>query len=302
MKTKSYKIERRNYWFFIAPALGLYTLLWIVPMLLNVPVSFTNWNGVTPLAGITWVGFRNYLRLIQDEIVSLCLQHNIFYMAITVIFIPATAFILAICIEKFIARKGFFRTVVFIPVVLPMLLVAMLFMYAYKLNNGLLNGFLETAGLGFLQRDWLGNMETALAALTAIPIWKSTPFSMTIILAGLQTVSKEMEEAADIDGANFIQTTWYITIPQLLPVLTVVFGLVIIDGFRMFDLVYMTTDGGPGYFTTEVISTYIYKNAFQNMRLGYATTLSIMNIAIVGVISAIYLNFALRLHRKGEAD
>jgi ABC-type sugar transport system permease subunit len=297
MKSRSYRIERRNYWLFIAPALGLYTLLWIVPMLLNVPASFTNWNGITPIRDITWIGLKNYVRLLQDEIVGISLGHNLFYLSVTVLIIPALAFVMAICIEKFSVNKGLFRTISFIPVVLPMLLVAMLFTYAYRLNNGLVNGVLESVGLGFLQRDWMGNKETALAALTVIPIWKSTPFSMTIILAGLQTVSKDMEEAANIDGAGFLQTTWFITIPQLLPVLIVVVGLIIIDGFRMFELVYMTTDGGPGYYTTEVISTYIYKNAFQNMSLGYATTLSIVNIGIVGVISSIYLMCAFRFNK-----
>lgn len=294
-RSRSDRADRRNYWLFIAPALMVYTLLWIAPMMLNVPVSFTNWNGITPLGQVTWTGLRNYVRLFEDPVVWQSLSHNLFYMSVTVVFIPASAFVLALFIEKFTKLKGLFRTVTFIPVVLPLIMVALLFTYVYKFNYGLLNGVLEAIGLGHLQTDWLGDKDTAMAALTMIPIWKNTPFHMTIILAGLQTVSKEMEEAASIDGASFIPTTVHVTIPQLLPVLTVVVGLVIIDGFRMFDLVFMTTDGGPGYHTTEVIATYIYKNAFQNLRLGYATTLSIMNIFIVGVISAVYLRFSLRL-------
>ena len=297
MRSQTYLRERRSFWLFLLPPLFVYTLFWIVPLLLNFPVSLTSWNGVTPLLKIKFIGLANFERLFKDKIVGVSLLHNLIYMVITVATIPSIAFALALCIEKFTRAKGFFRTATFVPVVLPLLLVAMMFTYIYKLDNGLLNGFLKLVGLGALQRNWLGTKDTALIAVTIIPIWKSTPFTMTIILAGLQTVSRELEEASTIDGANFAQTTAYVTIPQMMPVLAVVVGLTIIDAFRMFDLIYMTTNGGPGYYTTEVISTYVFKSAFDNLRVGYATTLSIMNIFIVAVISAVYLRFAVRTNR-----
>ena len=117
---------------------------------------------------------------------------------------------------------------------------------------------------------------------------------MIILLAGLQGVSREIEEAAVIDGCSFWKTVWYVTIPQIASVLIVAIGLVIIDAFRVFDVIFMTTNGGPGIRTTDVLGTYIYKAGFTNMRLGYASALSLVNILIVIVISAIYLFFSRR--------
>lgn len=289
MKSKFYRLERRNFWLFALPALLIYLMFWIVPMGITIPFSFISWNGVGGLSQIKWVGLKNYINLFSDPVMHIALKNNLIYMMVTALFMPAIAFFLALFIEKFVRRKGFFRTAVFVPIVLPLMLVTLLFSYIYHAEFGMVNTALRAIGLGNLTRDWLGNKNTALYAVIVIPIWKSTPFTMTILLAGLQNVSKELEEAALIDGCSFWKTVWYVTLPQIGAVLTVAVGLVVIDAFRVFEVIFMTTNGGPGYYTTETMGTYIYKTGFFDMRMGYAAALSITNILIVMAITAVYM-------------
>lgn len=295
-KNVFYKQERKSFWLFSTPALVVYFAFWMVPILLTVPFSLIKWNGMGSWTNAEFIGLKNYLTLFKDKAFWQCLRHNFQYMVGTVVCIPVFAFLLALFIEKFMKHKGFFRTSLFIPIVLPGMLVTLMFKQIYNVDYGLLNGFLRGIGLDALARDWLGNKATALWAVIVIPIWKSTPFTMIILLAGLQGVSREIEEAAVIDGCSFWKMVWYVTIPQISSVLIVAVGLVIIDAFRVFDVIFMTTNGGPGIRTTDVLGTYIYKTGFTNMRLGYASAMSLVNIFIVIVISAVYLYFS----RKAE--
>lgn len=289
MKSGFYRQDRRNFWLFIAPALAIYFLFWIVPVLVTVPFSFISWNGVGDWSRIKWVGLKNFANMASDRAVRMALGNNFTYMLVTVLFMPAIAFFLALFIEKFVRHKGFFRTAIFVPIVLPLMLVALLFSYVYNLDFGIVNSLLRMVGLGDWACDWLGNKRTALLAVIAIPLWKSTPFTMTILLAGMQNVSRELEEASLIDGCAFWKSVWHVTLPQMRPVLVVAVGLVIIDAFRVFDVVFMTTNGGPGFYTTEVMGTYIYKTGFSDMRMGYAAALSMLNMLIVMAITGVYM-------------
>lgn len=289
-----YKQERRQFWGFSLPALIIYVAFWMIPIAITIPFSLVKWNGIGNPLTAEYMGLKNYATLVKDKAFWQCLQHNFSYMLITVIGIPCLAFFLALFIERFIRHKGVFRTSLFIPIVLPMMLVTLMFRQLYNGDYGLLNGFLRIIGLGRLTTDWLGDKRTALNAVAVMSIWKSTPFTMIIFLAALQGVSKDIEEAGIIDGCGFWQGVWYVTLPQIASVLIVAVGLVIIDAFRVFDVIFMTTNGGPGIRTTEVLGTYVYKTGFTNSRIGYASALSFVNIVIVMVISAIYLTISRR--------
>lgn len=291
-----YKHECIVFWRFSMPALVLFIAFWMIPILITIPFSMTTWNGIGGLGEAKFIGFANYTKLFSDKAFWLCLGHNFHYMTVTMTFIPCIAFFLALFIEKFISHKDFFRTSLFIPIVLPLMLVTLMFRQIYNGSYGILNGFLRMIGLGSVATDWLGNKNTALTAVSMISVWKSAPFTMIILLAGLQGVSKEIEEAAVIDGCGFWKMVWYVTIPQIVSVLIVAVGLVIIDAFRVFEVIFMTTDGGPGIRTTEVLGTYIYKCGFMNTRIGFASALSVVNIIIVIIISALYL----AISRKAE--
>lgn len=299
-KNAFYKRERRSFWCFSFPALIIYSAFWVVPILLTIPFSLVKWNGLGSFFDAEFVGLNNFITLFRDKAFWQSLGHNFQYMLITVICIPTFAFFEALFIEKFTRHKGFYRTALFIPIVLPLMLVALMFKQIYHVDYGLLNGFLRGIGLEKLTNDWLGNRSTAFGAVIVIAIWKSIPFTMIILLAGFQNVSKELEEAALLDGCGFWRVIWHVTIPQMASVLVVAVGLVIIDAFRVFDVIFMTTNGGPGIRTTEVLGTYVYKLGFTNMRLGFASAVSLVNILIVIVIAAIYLGVSRKVDNENN--
>ncbi len=287
------------FWLFILPSFAIYTLLWVSPMVFSLIISFTSWSGFS-LSQLKFVGLRNYINAFNDKIVGLSISHNFIFMGLGVVLIPACAFFVALLVEKFVVKKGFFRTVLFIPAFLPMLLITILFRWVYSIDGGMINSLLEVIGLGALKTDFLGNSDTAIYALFFIGLWKNMPFHMLILLSGLQGIPAELEETAVIDGANFWQVVTQVIIPMLKPIFIVVYGLVIIDAFRVFDLVFVTTSGGPGYYTTEVLNTYIYRTAFESFRLGYSTALSTINILMVSIISLIYFRFTAKQKKERE--
>lgn len=280
--------KSRCFWLFVLPALLLYTALWILPLLFNALISLTNWNGIAPLPQVRWMGLRNYANAFADKVFVKATTHNVCFTMLNVLFIPALAFLIALAIEKSgIRRRSFFRATIFIPAVLPMLLVSILFRWVYSADGGMINELLGLVHLEKLQRNFLGDYRVALGSLFAINVWKNVPFYMTMIISALQSVPRELEEAIQMDGAGFWGSVRHVTIPAIRPILNVVVSLVIIDGFRVFDLVFNTTKGGPAY-ATEVMGTLIYRVAFSDSRLGYATALSMINIVLVLAISVLY--------------
>lgn len=291
------RYERRKltcFWRFVLPALVLYTLLWILPLAFNAAISLTNWNGIVALNKAKLVGARNYLNALTDAVFHKALSHNLILTLLNVVLVPTLAFLIAIAVEKSrVAGKAFFRTTLFIPAILPMLLVSILFRWVYSADGGILNELLGALGLSGLQRNFLGDYQVALGSLFAINLWKNAPFYMTIFISALQSVPSELEDAIHMDGAGFWGAIRHVVIPTLMPIINVVIMLVIIDGFRVFDLVFTTTKGGPAY-ATEVMGTLIYRIAFSDSRLGYATALSMINIAIVLLISFVYNRISAR--------
>lgn len=286
--TRIAKRKSRSFWLFVLPALLLYTALWILPLLFNAIISLTNWNGIARLSQVKFMALRNYTNAFSDPVFAKAMTHNLQFTTLNVLFIPTLAFLIAIAVEKsHIMGRDFFRTTLFIPAILPMLLVSILFRWVYSADGGILNELLALLHLEQWQRNFLGDYQVALGSLFAINVWKNVPFYMTIIISALQSVPHDQEEAIQIDGAGFWRSILHVVIPSIRPILQVVVSLVIIDGFRVFDLVFNTTKGGPAY-ATEVMGTLIYRVAFNDSRLGYATALSMINIVLVLTISVIY--------------
>ena len=291
-KTKRYRKQVRNFVFFLIPSIGIYTFFWVVPIIFNFVVSASAWNGMSAFAETKWVGLKNYVKIFtNDTMFPKAFGHNIVFTLITVICIPLISCLLAIAVERFLRHKGIFRTLFFIPAIVPLLAAAILFQWIYSIDGGLLNEALGLIGLKALQRNFLGDSRTALGAVSFISVWKSIPFYMTILISGLQGIPEELEEAAKIDGADGRKVLRYVTLPLLKPILVIVFGLVVIDGFRTFGLIYATTNGGPNY-ATEIMTTYIYRVGFGDFRMGYATALSSVNIIFVLIITSVYLRIS----------
>ena len=281
--------QRRYFWTFVLPALAIYVVFWIVPLLANIPLSLTRWNGVAALTMKDFVGFANFSRLAHDAEFGASLVHNVEFTVVTVLVELVLSLGLALMVEKVRRLKSVLRTILVFPTILPFVVVAFLWTWIYQPSFGLLNGVLGAVGLRSLQGIWLGNTSTAFPALMVVAIWQSVPFFMILFMAALQGVPQEQVEAAQLDGANYSKTLRYVVLPFLRPVTVVVGALLIFNGFRLFDIVYIMTAGGPGFFGTQVLSVYIYQLAFSYNALGYGSAVSIVLAVIVFVVALLYL-------------
>ena len=264
--------ERRNRKYFLMfslPALAVYTVCWIFPVFLGFYISFTNWNGIVNLADAQFTGFKNYVNLLYDSILRVSVLNNIKYGIITLIVVPVAAFAVAYLVENFTRKKSFWRTVTYLPAMIPTIVTVFLWKWIYNPQYGILNEILKAVGLGGLATGWITNTKTALYAVTFTSLWKMVPVYFVLFLAGLQSVSIDLIEAAVLDGAGRWQVIRNVTIPCMKRIITIVYVLVFIDIFRVFDLIYTMTKGGPGYYTTEMILTYSYKTVFTNSNAGY---------------------------------
>ncbi|MDP9356143.1 MAG: sugar ABC transporter permease [Chloroflexota bacterium] len=279
---------------FLLPSFVLYAVFMIYPFIQSIYLSFTDWNGATAVKN--FVGLDNYRRLFNDGLLWTALRHNIIWVVIGTIAPMVIGLLLAVLLGN--RPRGFtlFRTVYFMPQVLSPVVIALVWGWIYNPVFGILNKGLDAVGLESLSRGWLGDPTFALYAVLAAAIWAETGFVFVIFLAGLQNVSRDLLEAAMIDGANAWQRFWNVTVPQLANVINVVTALLLIGGFSVFDIIFVMTQGGPAN-ATEVIATYTYKEAFTQNRVGYAATLSLVITAISLIASIVFI----RLRERGES-
>ena len=276
---------------FSLPALIIYTLFWMAPIVMSAGISFTNWTGMTKLSESSFIGLKNYMNLFTDSILKITIRNNLVYGLIMILFVPVLAFIVAYLIENFTRKKALFRTVAYLPAILPSIVVVMLWKWMYNPSYGLVNKILEAIGLGNLGTGWLTNSDTALCAVTVTAIWKTVPTYFVLFMAGLQSVSKDLMEAAVLDGAGRMQVIKNVILPSISRITAIVYILIFIDVFRVFDLIYAMTGGGPGYYNTEMILTYGYKTTFTNSNAGYGMAITTTLILFAMVCTGIQLYF-----------
>ena len=286
--------HNRAGYLFVLPAFLLYAVFMIYPFLQSIYLSFTDWNGAEPVK--EFVGFSNYRELFSDDLFWTSLGHTVIWVIIGTIAPMAIGLMLAQLLWR--RPRGFtlFRTIYFMPQVLSSVVIAIVWGWIYNPIFGILNEGLDRIGLDSLSRGWLGDPGVALYAVLAAAIWATVGFVFVVFLAGLQNVSRDLIEAATIDGANAWQRFWNVTVPQLANVVNVVTALLLIGGFSVFDIIFVMTGGGPAN-ATEVIATLTYKQGFTQNRVGYAATLSLVITVISLVASVVFI----RLRERREA-
>jgi ABC-type sugar transport system permease subunit len=287
-------VRYRAGYLFVLPALALYAVFMIYPFAQSIYLSFTDWNGAQPVK--TFVGLSNYRQLLHDRLLWISLRHNVIWVILGTITPLAVGLLLAVLLGG--KPRGFtlFRTVYFMPQVLSSVVVAIVWGWIYNPIFGILNKGLDAIGLEAVSRGWLGDPKFALYAVLAAAAWAETGFVFVVFLAGLQNVSRDLLEAATIDGANAWQRFWNVTVPQLANVVNVVTALLLIGGFNVFDVIFVMTGGGPAN-ASEVIATYTYKQAFTQNRIGYAATLTLV-MTVVSLVASIAF---IRLRERGES-
>lgn len=280
------RVKRRGglvAWAFALPALIFYVWFLVAPAFQSLVFSFTDWDGLSPTYAL--VGLKNYLFMLTDPIVHTAVRNNLIWTAVTITVPVIQGLLLAVFLNGHVYGKSLIRTIFYTPAVLPLVSVGSIWGWLYNPQYGAINEVLRAIGLGGLAQPWLGQDATALAAVIVPAIWLRTGFPMLLYLAALQGIPKELYEAATVDGANRWQQFWNITMPGLVQAHLIVVALSLIDSFKVFDLIYVMTYGGPGT-ATQVIGTYMYANVFQYYRAGYGMALAV-SITIVAIIVSI---------------
>ena len=267
-------------WLLIAPAMILLVLFTHYPAVANLWHSFLSTpKGSRPAV---WVGADNYVQLVEDPIFWQALQNNLWYALGTIPVSIAIALLMAVWVHGKIAGRGLLRLAYFTPTMLPMIAVANIWMFFYTPEYGLLEQV--TKGLGFASHNWLGSKSTALASLMVVTVWKEAGFFMIFYLAALQSMSPSLAEAAAIEGAS----RWYffrrITFPLLMPVTLFVLVNAVINAFRLVDHIVVMTRGGPDN-ATSLLLYYIYEIGFRFWDSAYAAALTVVLLAILGLVA-----------------
>ncbi|WOC33128.1 MULTISPECIES: carbohydrate ABC transporter permease [Caproicibacterium] len=267
---------------FIAPNFIGFAVLTLVPILSAVVLSFANWNGTTQ---IQWVGLGNYAKLFGDRIFKQSFLNTIIYSVATVPLTIVASLALAVLLNRKLFARNFFRTVSFFPYVASMVAVAAVWNALFDPNKGMINETLSALGVQNPPR-WIADPHWAMVDLILFSVWKMMGYYMIIYLAGLQGINPELYEAASLDGANGWQRFRFVTLPQLSSTTFFVLMMVIIQCFKVYDIVYMITQGGPGT-ATYVLVYDIYQVAFRDLRYGYASAISMVLFVLVLAITIV---------------
>jgi N-acetylglucosamine transport system permease protein len=292
-KTKSG--HRRIFIFvFTIPALIVYFVFFGYPILQSFYISFFRWSGLSDKK--LFVGFENFQRLFQDQVVWQALRNNMIMYIFGTIFTFALAIFLAtVLVKKKLKENRFYRIVFLFPNVLSIVVVSIIWSFIYSPTMGILNNTLELIGLKSLTRTWLGDENTVLGALIVPQVWMFTGFFMVLYMAGMKNIPKSLYEAARIDGASELNQFFSITIPMLWEIIRTSLVFFVARAFQStFSLVYVTTSGGPNR-ASEILSTYMYEQGFVNSNFGYATVIGLLLFAVMMVI-----NFILQKITKRE--
>ena len=269
---------------YILPALAWYTLVVVYPTIQGFQLSTLEW---TIFSDRTFVGLENYRRLFTADSVFYGTVRNTALYVVVVVTIPiAVGVVLAVFIDGLANRRlsDFLRGLFFMPTILSVIAVGLIWGWFYNPHFGLLNALVGiVTGRPFVY-GWLGETRTALASVMAVKIWMSVGFCMVVFLAGLRGIPEEYHEAAIIDGARARQRFFRITLPLLRPAFAVLLLVDTVDAFKEFTLVYVMTRGGP-YRTTELMTTYMYDRAFVAWNLGYASTMGVVLFLLILVVS-----------------
>ncbi|KJK11441.1 hypothetical protein UB45_13385 [Terrabacter sp. 28] len=275
--------QKRAGWVMLAPALIHAAVFLLLPMVMLVALSFTDYQF---LGAYHWVGVDNFLQLMSDDRWRTALLNTVLYTLVTVPVAMAIALLIALGLNSGIRARGAMRVLYYMPQVTATVAVATVWLWIYQPDVGLANSVLGLFGLP--PQGWLTNPNLSLPSLMLVGVWQGLGAKMVVYLAALQSVSRDQLEAAQLDGANRWQSFWNVTWPALGPAHFFVFVTSTIASFQVFDLVFVMTKGGPG--SSSTVMTYeIYEEAFQGLKLGYAAAQSVVLVVLIGVFTLVGL-------------
>lgn len=272
-------------WFLILP-LALYIIFFLLPSVMGIAYSFTDWNSRSVLTGIKFVGLDNFKEILTSDKNYLSgIGNTLKFTVISNIVKLIPALMIAIMLQEGLRGKGAYRTILYLPSILPFVIIGLVFKSILNYNNGMLNAILDMLHLGIFKQKWLSDLGIVWKSIYGVDAWRGIGYVMTIFLAGLNTIPKSYYEAAQIDGANFWQRLRYVTLPMLSGsiMINLVFGITY--GLKVFDIVYVLTNGGPGH-ATEVMTTYSFQ-LYSRGQYGMSSALNTILLLITAVIGVL---------------
>jgi raffinose/stachyose/melibiose transport system permease protein len=272
---------------FLLPALIIYAVFALYPIVNALLLSFYNWDGISE--NRNFVGFNNYIQIFtQDPVFWTAVKNSIIWVILSLIVPTLLGLALAVAVNQKIIARNSFRAIFYLPSIIASIAVATIWSWMYNPLLGLFNALLKTLGLGFLIQDWLGDPKVALFSIFIAYVWQSSGVNMVLFLAGLQGVPEELKEAARVDGANAPRVFWNVTLPSIRQTFIVVTVLTIINSLKVFDLIVGMTSGGPGQ-STQVLALWSYTQSFSLHDFGNGMAVAIVLLALTLLIVIPYV-------------
>ncbi|MDE3120747.1 MAG: sugar ABC transporter permease [Paracoccaceae bacterium] len=275
-------LDRLSPYFLAGPAVLVIGVACLYPTLMAVRLSFYKWSLGDPWSSAQWLGLSAFRQALTDPAVLHSLIVTVVFAAIVVSAEMVIGTALALLMERQVAGMSLFRTIFIMPMMVAPIVVGMIWRYVFDTQFGPANALLTALGLP--AQSWLANPSLAFLAVVVSDIWQWTPFVIIMVLAGLQNLDQSALEAAQIDGATPRQVILRVKLPMLMPVLVITALMRLIDAFRVLEVIFALTFGGPGS-ATEVLPLHIYKTAFVGQQLGYASAISVLLLVVVFALS-----------------
>ena len=277
---------------FLLPAMIILGTFLIYPLFASIWYSFHEYNVVHPAR---WIGLANYQKLLTDDVFKTAFRNTLVYSAGVIPGLVLLSLLMALLVNRPGKGIAFFRVAFYIPVITSIVVVGIVWKWMY-FEDGIINSLLRALHLISRPIPFLSNPDIALYAIIVVTIWKASGYYMVLYLAGLQSLARELDEAAIIDGANQWQRLWYVTIPLLRPTITLVTVIASIGAMKVFGEIYVMTSGGPADRTNTLVY-YVYKQAFTFLNMGYASAVAVVLFLFLIVLSVA----SIRVSERGGA-
>jgi len=280
-------VERNLGYILLAPAVITIGIIAIFPILKTFWYSLFDMQ-LQNITSPRFIGIDNYIKLSQDTTFLQSLRNTVYFSVLSVILELLIGFIAALLMDLKFKGRAFLRATILIPWAIPGIIIALIFQYMFNDRLGIINVMLIKFHLINSPVLWLGTKGYAMWSVIVVDVWKQVPFMALILVAGLQMIPKELYESCDVDGATYLEKLFYITIPQMKPVIMVALLFRTMGAFKVFDTIYGLTGGGPGN-STSSISVYAYKTLFNDLDFGYGSTIAIATFVIIFILCLGYI-------------
>lgn len=289
-------LNRRRIWMgivFLLPALAIFLTFFYYPFLQSAYYSFTRWNGI---GKADYIGWDNYRNLFKDPHMTDGLWNSLKMAVFGIVVQNPIALLVAVLLNRQFRTRAFIRTAIYFPVIVSLVVASVVWGQLLQ-YDGFINAVLGKMGLESITQDWLGTLKTSFPAIILLSQWQAIGYCAIIYLAGLQSIPQDMYEAAEIEGARGFSLFRRITLPMLMPAVTIVLFLTVVGALKLFDLPYILTNGGPGT-SSYTLFLAVYNAAFRDNNFGYATAGGILLSVFIIIVSAVQLSIT----RKREVE